>query len=313
MALKHRLLDWVGSLFIPAIAICARRVRFNLQAYPRINTALRRHGVFPIIDHFYEPMITTDRLSDLNAIRNLPGIDLNIKGQLAVLEGLSEDNSINILFAETGDPAAFKLNNGYFENGDADLWFRVIQHFKPARIIEIGSGHSTKVARLALAQNLRDDSAYRCAHICIDPFAPDWLEALGPTVVREKVETLDVSVFAKLARSDILFIDSSHIIRPQGDVLFEYLEVLPSLAPGVIVHLHDIFTPRDYLADWVQNRHYFWNEQYLVEAFLTNNSGWEIILAGNMLAHEHCDLFRARCPSLDPSNMPRSLYIRKLG
>ena len=78
--------------------------------------------------------------------------------------------------------------------------------------------------------------------------------------------------FAKDKKNDILFIDSSHIIRPQGDVLFEYLEILPILNPGVVVHIHDIFSPKDYLDNWIINDHLFWNEQYLLEAFLSFNN-----------------------------------------
>jgi len=74
-----------------------------------------------------------------------------------------------------------------------------------------------------------------------------------------------------------LFIDSSHIIRPQGDVLFEYLEILPILNAGVFVHIHDIFTPKDYLSEWILDGKVFWNEQYLLEAFLSFNTCFKIM------------------------------------
>ena len=74
---------------------------------------------------------------------------------------------------------------------------------------------------------------------------------------------------------DILFIGSSHVIRPQGDVLFEYLELLPTLKRGVIVHVHDIFSPRDYPQSWLLDEVRLWNEQYLLEAFLTDNEHWK--------------------------------------
>src|SRR4029078_2458503 len=97
---------------------------------------------------------------------------------------------------------------------------------------------------------------------------------------------------------DILFIDSSHIIRPQGDVLFEYLELIPSLKAGVIVHVHDIFSPKDYLKEWVIDEVHFWNEQYLLEAFLTCNSDWKVIGALNYLHHNHYQHLQATCPFL---------------
>jgi hypothetical protein len=118
-----------------------------------------------------------------------------------------------------------------------------------------------------------------------------WLEAAGIQVIRQRVEDLDLSMFDKLRENDILFIDSSHIIRPQGDVLREYLQIIPRLATGVIVHVHDIFTPRDYTA-YFYNVPRLWNEQYLLEAFLACNKSWEVLLAANMLKHEYFDLMK---------------------
>ena len=83
---------------------------------------------------------------------------------------------------------------------------------------------------------------------------------------RQVVEAVEKSVFQQLEADDLLFIDSSHVIRPQGDVLCEFLEILPTLKKGVIVHLHDVFTPRDYPKAWVVDRVRMWNEQYLMEA-----------------------------------------------
>lgn len=96
-------------------------------------------------------------------------------------------------------------------------------------------------------------------------------------MIRQGVEDVDKSLFSELGKDDILFIDSSHIIRPQGDVLFEYLELLPVLRAGVIVHVHDIFSPREYPKELVMDEVKFWNEQYLLEAFLTSNHEWRIV------------------------------------
>jgi len=77
------------------------------------------------------------------------------------------------------------------------------------------------------------------------------LEGLNVKIIKKVVEGIDKNIFLELTENNILFIDSSHIIRPQGDVLFEYLTVLPILREGVLVHFHDIFTPKDYLDDWI--------------------------------------------------------------
>ena len=119
-------------------------------------------------------------------------------------------------------------------------------------------------------------------------------------------------MFQELDAGDILFIDSSHMIRPQGDVVFEYLEILPTLKDGVIVHIHDIFSPRDYPADWVIDRVWFWNEQYLLEAFLTLNSDWKIIGALNYLRHNHYDKLKEKCPFLTQDREPGSFYIQRV-
>lgn len=105
------------------------------------------------------------------------------------------------------------------------------------------------VAIAALQKNSEEQSGYQCRHVCIEPYEMPWMEQSGVEVIRARVETVDQTVFRELEAGDILFIDSSHMIRPQGDVLCEFLELLPILRKGVIVHVHDVFTPRDYPTD----------------------------------------------------------------
>lgn len=119
------------------------------------------------------------------------------------------------------------------------------------------------------------------------------------------------SFFAKLERGDLLFIDSSHITRTQGDVLFEYLSLLPRLNQGVIVHIHDIFLPRDYLESWVKDEIKLWNKQYLLETFLTCNNQWKIIEALNYLDHNHYNALSETALYLTPDREPRSFYIER--
>jgi hypothetical protein len=126
------------------------------------------------------------------------------------------------------------------------------------------------------------------------------------------VEEVDLSLFGTLGGNDILFIDSSHVIRPQGDVLTEFLQILPRLTPGVVVHVHDIFSPRDYSSAAVVGDVSFWNEQYLLEAFLTHNPDWEIIGALNYLQHHHPAQLKKTCPYLTASKEPGSFYMRRI-
>ncbi|MCX5694939.1 MAG: hypothetical protein NT014_07495 [Candidatus Omnitrophica bacterium] len=160
--------------------------------------------------------------------------------------------------------------------------------------------------------NTEEVSGYKCKHICIEPYEMPWLESTGVKVIRQKVENMGREFFFFFFQNDILFIDSSHIIRPQGDVLFEYLELMPSLKMGVIVHIHDIFSPRDYKAEWVIDDVRFWNEQYLLEAFLTSNKDYKIIGALNYLHHNHYDRLRAKCHFLSQEREPGSFYIQKI-
>ena len=139
-----------------------------------------------------------------------------------------------------------------------------------------------------------------------------WLEKLDATIVRKKIEEVPRSIFEKLECNDILFIDSSHVIRPQGDVLTEILEILPALNPGVIVHLHDIFSPRHYHYKWVAKEVRLWNEQYLLEAFLSHNRDWEVVAALNYLQHEAHDSLRRCCPCLRVGDEPGSFYLRRV-
>ncbi len=128
-----------------------------------------------------------------------------------------------------------------------------------------------------------------------------------------RVEDVGLGLFSELAENDLLFIDSSHVVRPQGDVLFEYLELLPTFRPGVIGHVHDVFSPRDYLKEWVVDLVKLWNEQYILKAFLTSNGDWKIIGALNYLHHSHPERLRKHCPYLTPDREPGSFYLQRVG
>ncbi len=269
--------------------------------FPATKKIFLKTGVYPILDHYYEPLFNTKHLKKaLNQERVLPGIDLNVKGQLALLDKFNYNDELlefPVYPHERKQKFEYCYTDDAFRSGDAEYLYSMIRYFKPARIIEIGSGSSTLMAVNATKQNTRENPGYQCEHICIEPFENNWLELLGIKIYRELVESTDKSLFEQLGANDILFIDSSHMIRPQGDVLFEYLEILPVLKTGVFVHIHDIFTPRDYLKKWVDIP-YFWNEQYLLEAFLTNNHEYEIIGAINYLRYNHYNEIAMICPIL---------------
>lgn len=255
-------------------------------------------GVLPVLDHYYQPMINPKKhlKKPLREDRVLPGIDMNIDGQLSLLSSFSYNDELVKFPMNKEKDFEFYYDNRSYASGDAEYLYNIIRHFKPNRIIEIGSGNSTMMAQNAIKKNQSENSEYTCNHICIEPYEMPWLKNLDVELVRELVENVDKDIFKKLDKNDILFIDSSHIIRPQGDVLFEFLELLPTINSGVLVHVHDIFTPKDYFKEWIVDQHRLWNEQYLLEAFLSLNSEYKIIGSLNHLAHNYRNEFAAKCP-----------------
>jgi hypothetical protein len=277
---------------------------------------LERVGVFPILDHYYEPAFRREHLPEHGEDRDLPGLDLAPERQLGVLETLAFPQETAALprDAEPGR-RRFHYRNPWFASGDAEVYYGVLRRHRPRRLIEVGAGQSTLLAQEALAANRREDPSYTCDHVCVEPFEASWLEGEPVRVLRTPVEELPLELFEELEADDVLFIDSSHVIRPRGDVLREQLGILPRLRPGVLVHFHDVFTPRDYPAEWGADVK-LWNEQYLLEAFLTGSRDFEVFLALNFLYHHHGEALRAVCPVLSEEwgrRTPGSFWIRRIG
>jgi len=281
----------------------------------RLSTKILKNiGVFPIRDHYFEPLFNDAHLSkSLGERRDLPGINLNEERQLSFLKKLNYQTEFSN-FVETehskSDENAFKLNNGSFESGDAEFLFNIIRYIKPKKIIEVGCGASTKIIQQALYLNEKKRNI-KASHICIEPYEQPWLENFpNIKLIREKIELLDMKLFEELEEGDLLFIDSSHVVRPQGDVLHEYLSIIPSLKKGVYIHVHDIFTPYDYKENWIKEDVRFWNEQYILEAILTDNKNLEIVAALNLLKRNHYSELNRVCIYLTPDREPGSFYIR---
>lgn len=305
--------DCLALPFVYLAALLLKRLRAaGVHRMPLCKKALLRVGVFPIRRHYYEPLFHEDDLRfSLSADRPLPGIAWNVKQQLDLLSSFHFHDELRDL--ATGGAGGFRFNNMFFESGDAEYWYSLIRLKKPRRIFEIGSGHSTLITLQAIQKNKEESPDYQCKHLCIEPYEMPWLEKTGVSVMRKRVEEVGLELFGELSENDILFIDSSHVIRPQGDVLYEYLELLPSLQHGVIVHLHDIFSPRDYPDAWIREDVRLWNEQYLLEAFLSCNRQWTILGALNFLHHHHYAALGEKCPYLRPESEPGSFYIQKTG
>jgi hypothetical protein len=287
--------------------------RIGLGRLPITRWALLKAGVIPVRDHYYEPKINHDGY-DPNWERDLPGINLNVKGQVEFLKTLTYANELDLPADGKGtDHFHFGKANNQYRQGDAEILYQIIRATKPKRIVEIGSGWSTKIAVTARDQNLFHAASagedYHCRHVCIEPYEDRGLEAMGIELVRKRVEDVSLSLFSGLEAGDILFIDSTHMIRPGGDVLWIYLNILPRLKAGVIVHVHDIFTPYDYPKKWVTEDLRFWNEQYLLEAMLSGGK-FDVLLANYFMSQNHFHKMKKAAPYMTPMSKPGSFWMR---
>jgi predicted O-methyltransferase YrrM len=160
----------------------------------------------------------------------------------------------------TDDPAQPAWVNGFLPGLDAAALYTFLTRSDPALYLEVGSGNSTKFARRAIK-----DQGLRTRLVSIDPEPRAEVDALCDEVVRAPAEDVDLSVFDELGEGDVLFIDNSHRSLQNSDATVMFLEVLPRLAPGVLVEIHDITLPDDYPREWLDR---FYSEQYLLAAWL---------------------------------------------
>ena len=209
----------------------------------------------------------------------LPGIDLRHGAQVALWESwrpLLHD--INRLFAD-GVPRRYQLPSSSYDIGDATIYAAMLRYLQPQRLIEVGSGSSSAVA-LDVIDNFLTSSP---RITFIEPY-PAFLESLlkqddrtRVEVIASDVQEVEPAFFDDLELNDLLFINSTHVVKTGSDVVFELFEVLPRLRSGVVVHFHDVFYPFEYPREWVIERNYSWNELYTLRAYLTGNCDWEIM------------------------------------
>jgi glycosyltransferase involved in cell wall biosynthesis len=297
--LKSMIRDCVAlALFVPALPFL-KFAAPRRATLPAVRELLDRAGVTILANHYHEPTYGAEHIfRDPDVPRALAGIDWNIDGQTQLLAQFDFGEALRSLEGRRSHGRTFSYSNGYCGPGDAEALYCMIRHFKPRTIVEVGCGQSTVVAHFAIEDLKAQDSRYSCRQICYEPYENPWLEDLGVEVKREVIEKSDLTLFRSLSPGDIVFIDSSHALRPMGDVEFEFLHILPNLPKGVVVQVHDIFSPRDYPAQWLNVERRFWNEQYLLEAFLSFNDKFEIIGALNQLMRLDLAQFKRAFPIL---------------
>ena len=252
--------------------------------------------------HFYSPI---PALLDLKVNEEevftpppaIRGIDLNEGMQLDLLNRFAAFYGEQPFTPEAVPDRRYFFENPNYSYNDAIVLYCMMRHCRPRRIVEIGSGYSS-CAMLDVNELFFNDSI---AFTFIDPY-PQLLRDLikqsdepRVRILGQKVQDVDVEVFRELEASDILFIDSSHVVKTGSDVNYIVFKVLPLLKEGVIIHVHDIFYPFEYPLDWVyQGR--AWNEAYLLRAFLQYNNVFEIQFFNSFMIGAHRDIFELKMP-----------------
>ena len=272
---------------------------FN-ATFPELFRRWERRGFHVTPVPFYQPIPDTRSLPETLWERpsQLAGIAMNESTQLELLRKhfpKFRDEYERLPTTSVVKENQFYVNNTLFGGVDSLVAYCMVRHFQPELIIEVGSGFSSLV--LAGAAEKKKGSGL----ICIEPFPRKFLREGFPglqSLIEKNVQDIDVEFFSQLKSGDILFIDSSHTVKMGGDVNYLFLEVLPRLRPGVLVHVHDIFLPFEYRRDWVLDECRFWTEQYLLQAFLAFNSEFEVLMANSYLKHYHEEDLKAAFPTL---------------
>jgi hypothetical protein len=180
------------------------------------------------------------------------------------------------------DAAQPVYNNGYLPAFDMMGIYTMIARYRPAKYVEIGSGNSTKMARMAIRNH-----ALHTRVISIDPEPRAEIQGLVDEFYRKPLEAINLEIFTKLGENDIVFVDNSHRILPNSDAMVFFMEVLPKLAEGVIVHFHDVYLPYDY-PQFMCDR--FYSEQYGLALSLMANPGRYVPLLPNYFISEDPEL-----------------------
>jgi hypothetical protein len=187
-----------------------------------------------------------------------------------------------IAVPEEPDPLQPAWANPWFSGLDLAALYMFVARYRPSRCVEIGSGWTTKVARRASR-----DSGSPLHITSIDPQPRSEIDRLCDVSVRQAAEDVTLDLFTGLDAGDILFVDSSHRAFTNSDCVFFFLEVLPAVKAGVLIHIHDVFLPYDYPPEWSDR---FYSEQYLLAAWLLAGGGGVRVELPNMFVSGDTDL-----------------------
>jgi predicted O-methyltransferase YrrM len=249
--------------------------------------------------HYYSPVPAAKDIPDFINIdynSDIQGIDLRDDAQKALLEELKHFYSESEFPCKKEEGIRYYFDNDYFGYSDGIFLSAIIQHFKPKRIIVIGSGYSS-----ALMLEVNEKYLNNSVNLTfIEPFPEERLNnLLKPdercSIIKDFVQNINMDTWQDLEENDILFIDSSHVVKFGSDVQHLLSKVIPRLKGGVIIHIHDIFFPFEYPVEWLKEGR-AWNEAYFLRAFLQFNSDFEILLFTSFLEGKYRKWFEKNMP-----------------
>jgi hypothetical protein len=270
----------------------------------RCGVEVVRRDRYDVVRHdVYSPVPDVARLPpDLWDRRDpLAGIALDVDAALSLVETELAPFVAEFDFPRDGPrpPGEFYLCNDNFEAVDSELLYAVVRARRPQRVVELGSGYTSLLIGAASRRNAAEGTP--TVHVAYDPYPRP--QVLGhpvaePTVVvPTSAADVPLEVFASLRAGDVLFVDTTHTVKVGSEVVHVILDVLPALRPGVLVHFHDIFLPWAYPREWLEEHQWYWAEEYLLQAFLAFNDGFEILLPAQAMARDRPERLAAAIPS----------------
>jgi len=289
--------------------------RVGYKKIPMCTSLFDTLKTIPLKYHYYTPVMERTQIEKLyknednygKSVNDYALVDRlipNIYRSELLATDLHKNNTDDYFFG-------FRFGNGSFETGDVEFLYQVIRFLKPKSVIEIGGGNSTKIIAEALARNVSEKySEGNVNHVCIEPYEMPWLERMPVVLHRSRVQDIDISIYDKLDNGDLLFIDTSHIMKPGGDLVFLYNYVLPRLKQGVIIHIHDIFLPYEYPVEWLVERRVLWNEQYLLQSILSNTSRYKVVAPLHEMYRQQFESLKLICPYISEESCPGSFYLQ---
>ncbi len=303
-------------MFGEGSAIRRRRLwssRAAVKGYALLRAAAERLGLQVVLKTYYSPIPDLAQLpAEVWVTRDaLTGVAFDLDAQMRFVEdSLAPHLRANLWSSDLPPRHAYDPGNDSFPRTDAALLYAMVRHLRPKRIVELGSGQTTRVIAQACRENTADGAAARLR--VFDPFPTAVDDSLPGLTKLARIKAQDVpdAVFEELESGDVLFVDTTHTVKVAGDVNHIVLRVLPQLAPGVIVHVHDIFLPYEYPRFFLADYALYWAEQYLLQAFLAFNSDFEVLCAVHALTRDRAERMVA-AGALARGDTGGSFWIRR--